>query len=111
MDNKQVPIEVFNTFVFGSFKFLGLYLLITIVWRYFFKVRLGLMDKVVTILKVIGYLSLAIAAYFFTYEDGKIVPEIPESLSLSQCFVIILAIFETISNLLSLFKGGIKTDD
>ncbi len=111
MDNKQVPIEVFNTFVVGSFKFLGIYLLITIVSWYFFKVRIGLMDKAVTILKILGYSILAIAAYFFTYVDGKIVPAIPESLSLSQCFVIILAIFETISNLISLFKVDIKIDN
>ncbi|MDQ0496411.1 hypothetical protein [Paenibacillus brasilensis] len=110
MEGQQIPINEFNGMLFQSFKVLGFVLISAIILRYIFKVRSDLFDKALIFLKFLGYTGLALGAYFLTYQDGKLVPGMPESLSLSQCFVIILAVFEAISNLVALFKIEVEVE-
>ncbi|WP_337032476.1 hypothetical protein [Paenibacillus illinoisensis] len=110
MDAKEIPIEAFNNVLFKSFEFLGIILLVVIIVRVFFNFKSDFFNRGLSVVKFLGYLLLACGAYFVTYRDGRLYAEMPDALSISQCFVVILSIFEALSNLVAIWKYP-KSDD
>lgn len=105
MDDQQIPIELFNDFVVRCMVILGGFLVISLIVWYFTRSRyFNLFERGLSMLKAVGYAGLACGAYFLTYSDGRIISAWPQSLSLAQCFIILLGIFESISNFVAVFK-------
>ncbi|MCZ1269463.1 MULTISPECIES: hypothetical protein [Paenibacillus] len=104
MDSKEIPIESFNNILLKSFEFLGLILLVVIIARVVFNVKSDFFNRGLSVVKFLGYLLLACGAYFVTYSDGRLHAGMPEALSISQCFVVVLSIFEALSNFVAIWK-------
>jgi len=122
LDNIQIPVDSVINILIGLFKIIGISVLILVAFfaveNLFSDVKssviagiLKYLDGILDILKCFGYLSFAGLAFFITIKNGKVGFSYPETLSLSQCFVIFLSLFEGFSNLISGIKGFYKSDD
>ncbi|SDE75626.1 hypothetical protein SAMN04488542_1024 [Fontibacillus panacisegetis] len=103
MDDKLIPIEYFNKIIVDSMVFLAVFLVGSLILKHF-KFNSDLFERAISALKATGYALLAAGAYFLTYENGGLVAAWPQSLSLSQCFLIFLGAFEAVSNFVAVFK-------
>ncbi|MNW43878.1 hypothetical protein D3C74_210900 [compost metagenome] len=106
MDVLQIPAEAFNGFVFRLLGILAGLLVFVWLLKSFFDHTpvMEMFEKFLYLFKGMAYTFFAILAYTINIKDGSLNFGIPTSLSLSQCFVIILALFEAISAFIGLAK-------